>query len=372
MTHRRASVRSGWAAVLAIITATALGCGSSGNSGPGFQETALVSNLTGKAPVTDINLLNPWGIAHSPSSPWWVSNNHSGTSTLYNGSGQPFPLPPNGPLIVTIPPPLGSDPGTSASPTGIVFNPTTAFVVTSGSTSGAAAFIFATEDGTVSGWNPTVDPTNAVLAVDNSAEGAVYKGLALGTSAGQNFIYASNFSAGTVDVFDGGFLPAMSGSFVDSTIPAGFAPFGIQNINGDIFVTYAKQDEDKMDDVAGLGNGYVDVYDTSGNLIRRFASQGQLNSPWGVVLAPASFGRFGGALLVGNFGDGRLNAFDPNMGTFLGQINQPNGGSLVIEGLWGLGFGNGGNAGSVDTLYFTAGPDDEANGVFGTLTPIDN
>ena len=162
----------------------------------------------------------------------------------------------------------------------------------------------------------------------------------------------------------------MSGSFVDPNIPSGFAPFGIQNINGDIFVTYAKQDADKTDDVAGLGNGYVDVFDTSGVFVKRFASLGQFNSPWGMVLAPQSFGRFGGALIIGNFGDGHLNAFDPNMGTFLGQVNQPNGGSVTIPGLWGLGFGNGGNAGSTDTLYFTAGPNGESDGIFGTLTPV--
>jgi uncharacterized protein (TIGR03118 family) len=369
MTHRGACARFGRASIVAIVT-VALGCGSSGSGGSGFKQTDLVSNLTANAPVTDANLLNPWGIAHSTSSPWWVSNNHSGTSTLYNGTGQPFPLPPSTPLVVTIPPPPDSDPGTLASPTGIVFNSTAAFVVTNGTTNGPAAFIFATEDGTIAGWSPTVDMTAAILAVDNSGEGAIYKGIALGTNSGESFLYATNFHAGTVDVFDGTFTPALSGSFVDPNIPSGFAPFGIQNINGDIFVTYAKQDADKMDDVPGLGNGYVDVFDTSGTLVKRFASQGQFNSPWGVVLAPQSFGRFGGAIIIGNFGDGHLNSFDPNMGTFLGQINQPNGGSVIIPGLWGLGFGNGGNAGSTDTLYFTAGPNGESDGIFGTLTPV--
>jgi uncharacterized protein (TIGR03118 family) len=374
MKYRRTCAALGCASLTTIVTVAAVGCGSSGSGGPGFVQTNLVSNLPGKAPVTDGNLLNPWGIAHGPASPWWVSNNHSGTSTLYDGAGDPFPPSPASALVVTIPPPLNSDPGALASPTGIVFNPTnslTDFVITSGTASGPAVFIFATEDGTISAWNPNVDMTAARLAVDNSDEEAIYKGIAIGSNSSGNFIYASNFHAGTVDAFDGKFTTALSGSFIDSNIPKGFAPFGIQNINGDIYVTYAKQNAEKTDDVHGLGNGYVDIFDNTGTFVRRFASQGQLNSPWGVVLAPASFGRFGGTIIIGNFGDGHLNAFDSGSGTFEGQLSQPNGGSLTIPGLWGLGFGNGGNAGSVDTLYFTAGPNDESNGFFGTLTPAD-
>ena len=353
------------------VVAAASGCGSNNSSGSGFMQTNLVANAPGQALVTDPNLLNSWGIAHSPSSPWWVSDNHAGVSTVYDGEGMPAPSPT--PLVVTIPPPADSPPGTLASPTGIVFNGTTDFVVAGPAMSGPAAFIFSTEDGTISGWNRNADPTAAILAVDNSGAEAIYKGLAIGSDGTRNLIYASNFHEGTVDVFDGTFTPVNPGGsfFVDPNIPSGFAPFGIQNVNGAIYVTYAKQDADKADDVAGSGNGYVDVFAGDGSLVRRFTSQGQLNSPWGVVLAPATFGRFGGAIIIGNFGDGRLNAFDPVSGVFLGQLNQPNGPSIVISGLWGLGFGNDGMAGSLDTLYFSAGPNGEADGLFGKLEATD-
>jgi uncharacterized protein (TIGR03118 family) len=363
-----AGQRSVW--VTLIITA-ALGCGSSGN-GPGFQQTNLVSNLPGKAPVTDGHLLNAWGIAHSSTSPWWVANNGSGTSTLYNGAGSPFPPPPPTPLVVTIPAAASAPPGTLASPTGVVFNSTPDFVVGSEAARGPAQFLFAAEDGTISGWNPNADPTAAILAVDNSEQNAIYKGIALGTTGGVNYLYATNFHAGTVDAFDATFTPALAGSFIDQTIPAGFAPFGIQNIGGDIFVTYAKQDANKEDTVAGAGLGYVNVFDANGSLVRRLVSQGQLNAPWGIAQAPSSFGHFGGAIIVGNFGDGRLNAYDPVGGTFQGQLSFANGDPLAISGLWGLGFGNGSGAGSTNTLYFSAGPNNEVNGLFGMLVPVNS
>jgi uncharacterized protein (TIGR03118 family) len=361
-------------ALAAGVIAAGAGCGSSGGgSGRGFMQTNLVANTAGDAKLTDPNLLNSWGIAHSPMGPWWVSDNHSGKSTVYDGQGNPTMV--NGqPLVVTIPPPPGSPPGATAAPTGIVFNATADFVITEGETSAPALFISATEDGTVSAWRQNLaDPFTAVLEVDNSGDGAIFKGLAIGANAaGDNRLYASNFHAGTVEVFDASFAPVTlaSGAFTDPGIPSGFAPFGIQNADGSLFVTYAKQNDEKADDVHGPGNGYVDVFDMDGRLLHRFASKGPLNSPWAIVRAPGSFGRFGGALLIGNFGDGKVNAFDPTNGSFLGSLNRRGGGPLVISGLWGLAFGNGSGAGSAGTLYFAAGPNDEADGLFGMVVPV--
>ena len=329
-----------------------------------FQQVNLVSNIPGLALHTDPDLVNAWGISHSSTSPFWISDNGTGLSTLYNGAGTKLTL------IVTIPPPAGSPPGTIATPTGQVFNGTTDFVVTQGAHSGPARFIFATEDGTISGWNPAVNPTNAVLAVDNSGAEAIYKGLAIGSNASGNFLYAANFLAGTIDVFDKNFHPAqLAGSFSDPNIHRGFAPFNIQNLGGKLYVTYAKQDADGEDDVAGPANGYVDVFDTNGNLLQRLATRGRLNSPWGLAIAPASFGVFANDLLVGNFGDGRINVIDPVAGGFLGQLRDANNDPITIDGLWGLIVGNGGNGGDQDKVYFTAGPNDEADGLFGSLAP---
>jgi uncharacterized protein (TIGR03118 family) len=339
----------------------------------GFLRTNLVSDIAGVARFTDSNLVNPWGIAFAPTGPFWISDNGAGVSTLYDRAGQAQPAP-NMPLVVTIPlPPVST--ASAAAPTGIVFNATSDFSVSVNGKSGASVFIFATEDGTISAWSPTVDSTHAVLEVDNSttptpADGAVYKGLAMGSNASGNFLFATNFRAGTIDVFDKNFAKAtLPGSFFDPNIPAGFAPFGIRNINGSLYVTYALQNAEKHDDVAGAGNGFVDVFDTNGNLIKRFASQGTLNSPWGLALAPAAFGPFSGDLLVGDFGDGHINAFDSNSGTFLGQLQDDQGNSLAINGLWGLIVGNGATGGDPNTLYFTAGIGDEQHGLFGSLRP---
>jgi uncharacterized protein (TIGR03118 family) len=254
-----------------------------------------------------------------------------------------------------------------AAPTGIVFNSTSDFVISEGTQSAPSVFIFATEDGTLSGWSQPVDVTTAILKVDNSAGGAIYKGLALANNGSGNFLYATNFHAGRVEAFDGSFAPAtLSGSFTDPDIPAGFAPFGIAEIGGNLFVTFAKQDANKQDDVRGPGNGFVDVFDANGTFVRRFASQGTLNSPWGMVLTPAGFGALGNMLLVGNFGDGRINAFDPSSGQFLGQLTDGTN-PITIEGLWGLEFGNGANGGDANTLFFTAGPGDETHGLLGSL-----
>ena len=325
-----------------------------------YKVTNLVSDLPGMAAVTDPDLVNPWGISFSPTGPFWLSDNGTGLSTLYNGAGTKQSL------IVAIPPPIGStDTGT---PTGQVFNPTPDFAVSEGAKSGKSAFLFASEDGTISGWSPGVDFLHAIVAVDNSASGAVYKGLALDHVGTANFLYAANFRAGRIDVFDKNFKPAMlAGVFQDKHIPAGYAPFNVQNISGFLVVTYAKQNAEKHDDVAGAGHGFVDMYLSNGRLVSRLASRGPLNSPWGVALAPAGFGRFSHALLIGNFGDGRINAYDTREGEFLGQLRGPNEKPLAIDGLWGLSFGNGHAAGDIDKLYFTAGISHEQHGLFGSI-----
>jgi uncharacterized protein (TIGR03118 family) len=336
-----------------------------------FQQTNLVSDLPGQAQVTDAHLVNPWGLVSSPTSPWWIADNGSGVSTVYDGNGHPFPAAM--PIVVTIPPPGGSPAGTTAAPTGTVFNATAGFVVTKGSASGASVFLFATEDGTIAGWSPKADPANAILAVDNSQHptagaGAVYKGLALGQRPSGAFLFATNFRAGTIDVFDAQFHPVQqAGTFTDPAIPAGYAPFGIRAIGDQLYVTYAKQDAAKHDDDAGPGRGFVDVFDTGGHLRRHLIAQGALNSPWGLALAPDEFGRFGGALLVGNFGDGHISAYNLRNGKLLGQLETSKGQPIVIDGLWALGFGNGGVAGNRDTLFFTAGLDHEQHGLFGTI-----
>ncbi len=351
-----------------------------------YVVTNLTSDLLGIAPNTDPVLQNAWGVAFTPgASPFWIADNATGCSTLYDGSGVPQPQPK--PLRVKLPLPGGGVPPTAckhadpnnppnptpAAPTGLVWNPTTTFLVPN--TTSPATFIWDTEDGTISAWTVGLTPPDqAVLAVDNSP-GAVYKGLVFGTNVHGVFLFATNFRAGTIDVFapDGsaGFRPATSteidGDFTDPNIPAGFAPFGIQNINGDLFVTYAMQNAEQHDDVAGPGNGFVDIFDTNGHLLRRFASRGSLNSPWGVARASFAFGRFSGDILVGNFGNGIINAFDAD-GKFLGILKDSEGEPIVIDGLWALTLGGGRNSNS-DTLYFTAGPNGETDGLFGTITP---
>jgi|WetSurMetagenome_2_1015567.scaffolds.fasta_scaffold103312_1 uncharacterized protein (TIGR03118 family) len=352
------------AAVLVLFHANPAG------AAPTYQLHKLASDIVGFADNYDPNIKNPWGISSSATSPFWISDNRAGLATLYNGSGQPFPV--GSPLVVTIPPPPG---GTSPStPTGQVFNAGSGFEVSSGN---PAHFIFATEDGTISGWNPSANPTNAILKVDNSASDAVYKGLAIGTIASGDFLYAANFHAGTIDVFDSSFAPTtLAGSFSDPNLPSGFAPFNIQNLGGNLYVTYAMHDATGHDDVPGPGNGFVDVFDLNGNLVKRLISDGPLNSPWGLALAPSNFGDFSNTLLVGNFGDGLINAFDPSTGAFLGQIQDAWRNPIIIKGLWGLKFGNGGNGGDSNTMYFTAGipgppPGEvEDHGLFGSIQPV--
>jgi uncharacterized protein (TIGR03118 family) len=359
--------------------------GSSANSGEGFYvQTNLVSDLPNIAKYQDKNLVNSWGLVHSPTSPWWVADNGTGVSTLYNGNGTPFPVA--SPLVVTIPPPAGSPAGTTAAPTGIVFNSVNVtnpddFVVSAGGKSGPSIFMFATEDGTISGWNPTVDQHHAILKVDRSKvskgqfTGAVYKGLATGRADGKDFIYATNFRFGSVEQFDAKFH--LVRSFTDPELNEQchlsdsnnqcFAPFGIRNIGGRLYVTFALQKVGKHDDQAGSGNGYVDVFNTEGKLLHRFASKGTLNSPWGLTLTPKDFGPFSNDLLVGNFGDGHINVFNPKTGALLGQLPDQAGDPISINGLWGIDFGNGANAGELDELFFASGLNDEANGLFGKI-----
>lgn len=325
-----------------------------------YEQHNLVSDGFVAADHTDANLANAWGIAFNPTGAVWIANNHSGTSTLYDGDGNIIPL------VVQIPGPITSaDPG---APTGIVFNASTNFKITQGTASEASVFIFATEQGTLAAWSPKIDPTHALTVVDNSPKNAIYKGLALSAGGNGNLLYATDFHNNKIDVFDSSFKPTtVLGKFSDPFIPRGFAPFGIQAIGGDIYVTYAKQDADAEDDVAGKGLGFVDVFDPNGFLLHRIAARGPLNAPWGLALAPAGFGRFSNCLLVGNFGDGRINAYDLVDGRFVGQLRAQDHHPLTIEGLWGLAFGNGFAAQPVNTLYFTAGPADEAHGVYGRI-----
>jgi uncharacterized protein (TIGR03118 family) len=358
----------------------------------GYHLNPLVSDIPGLAPLTDPNLVNPWGISESAGSPFWISDNGGNVSTLYNTQGAKVPL------TVSIPTP-GSPLTGTGTPTGTVFNTAQAagaFKVsgvntTNAATSAPAIFLFATEDGTIVGWNPGVNPTGfdpakagtyGIIAVDKSqvptaAMGAVYKGLAIGTDgAGVTRLYAANFRAGTVDVFDTNFSAATlpTGAFTDANIPSGFAPFNVQVLNGKVYVSYAKQDAAKHDDVAGPGNGFVDVYNLDGTGLVRLVQGGTgspLNSPWGLALAPANFGNLSGDLLVGNFGDGTINAFDPNTpGVSHGPLKDASGNSITIDGLWALKFGNGASGGNTNTLYYTAGSLGEQHGVFGMIQAL--
>jgi uncharacterized protein (TIGR03118 family) len=317
-----------------------------------FKQTNLVSDLPGVAKTTDPDLVNPWGVSFSSTSPFWVSDNGSGLATLYNGAGDKLGL------VVTVPP-------AGSTPTGQVFNATPNF--------NGDLFIFASENGTITGWRGALGTTAETLS--SSTMDGVYKGLAIGTTPSGTYLYATDFHNNQITVLPGTGAPALTGNFTDPTLPAGYAPFNIQNIGGKLYVTYAVQDAAGHDDVAGPGNGIVDVFDLQGNFLKRLISNGgPLNSPWGMAIAPAGFGNFGNDLLVGNFGDGTINAFDPTTGDFLGQVDGSNGKPLINMGLWDLTFGNGGNGGSPDDLYFTAGipgPGEvEDHGLFGSIAVV--
>jgi uncharacterized protein (TIGR03118 family) len=409
-------------ALLAAVSLTLIGVAAQAaparvSSAGTVLQTNLVSDLPGVAAVTDPNLVNAWGISESGTSPFWISDNNAGVSTLYQVPGaNNAPVTPV-PLVVNIPTPVDTTGGT---PTGTVFNFASgngAFKVTGPnkngvSTTAAAMFLFVTEDGTILGWNPAIDPTGkfagpggvsaqAVIAKDNSGNnftnpdpakqtGAVYKGLAIATSTtpiiprdpnSTALLYASNFRAGTIELYDANFDKVRAlphGAFTDRNLPRGYAPFNVQVLNGKLYVTYAKQDALKHDDAAGPHRGFVDVYNLDGTPGLpggkvRLISRGPLNSPWGLAIAPAGFAGLRAhhndpVLLVGNFGDGRIHAFDTNNGYSLGQLRDPDGEPIVIDGLWALKVGNGAAGGATNTVYFTAGPFGESHGLFGSLT----
>jgi uncharacterized protein (TIGR03118 family) len=328
----------------------------------GYALNNLASDVPGLAAVTDPNLVNPWGISFNPTGFFWFSENGTGVSDLLNGSGAVQPL------VVGLPS------GSNSPPTGTVFNPGSGFAIGENGVWGPSRFLFATEYGMIDGWNSEVDLTHTVPVVDNSASGADYTGLALAADPnGQSFLYAANFRSGSIDVFDQNFQPVHApGAFRDPNLPAGFSPFNIQNLDGRLFVTYAQRYGGNAAGTdlnlwPGAGRGILDVYDSQGGLVQRFASGGSLNAPWGLALAPAGFGSFSGDLLVGNNGDGHINAYDPNTGAFLGQLTGADGTPLALNNLWGLTFGNGHLAGASNTLFFTAGIDSQQHGLFGSI-----
>lgn len=300
----------------------------------GFAETVLQTR------ATDPDLVNPWGIASSATSPFWVSDNGTGKATLYNTAGVKQGL------VVSMP--IGSE-----SVTGQVFNGSASF--------NGDAFLFGTENGTITGWRGALG-TNAETLF--TVTGASYKGLAIASD--KSTLFGANFAAGTIDVFSGA---GLTGSFADATLPAGYAPFNIQNVGGTLWVTFALRGPNG-DDVAGAGHGFVSVFDPASHAFTRLVSQGALNSPWGLALAPSTFGTLGGKLLIGNFGDGLINAFDAGTGALVGTLADASGLVLVNQGLWGLQFGNGGNGGRADSLYITAGPDDETGGLFAQISAV--
>jgi uncharacterized protein (TIGR03118 family) len=370
----RRARRGLWPAA-AIVTAGALATAALGATAASAHTTAyrqinLVSDQPGHAPLTDPDLVNAWGLAASPGtnakpgSPLWVADNGSDKATLYTGATATSVNKAG--LVVNV---------TGAAPTGQVFNSAPGFAVSDKQGhSGSSVFIFDTENGTIDGWSPTVGAMGSNLSTvtevarDNGAN-AVYKGLAIAqASDGKTYLYATNFRSGRVEAYDSTFKPVElpGGLFVDPRLPAGYGPFGIAEINGKLYVTFAKQDATLHDDVAGLGHGFVDVFTNDGAFVHRLVSRGALDSPWGLALAPAGFGQFSGELLVGNFGNGHINVYSPSTGARLGQLRQPNGRPIVIDGLWGLSFGNG-NAAQTNQLVFSAGPDGESHGLLGKI-----
>lgn len=343
----------GAAAAAAVAIPVVASAGPSGR----YTQTNLISDIPGVARITDANLVNPWGQAASATSPLWVADNATNVSSLYTG-GVGGSLPQILPLVVAIP---------EGAPTGVVFNSSGDFVVHTGAGSAPANFIFDSEAGRITAWSKAVSGTKATIEFTDRR--AVYKGLALASAGGAHYLYAANFHAGRIDVFNAHFHKvSLPGGFDDPDVPAGYAPFDIQLLNGLLYVSYAKQDSAAHDDVPGAGHGVVDVYDTSGHFLRRLISRGALNSPWGLVIAPASFGALGGDLLVGNFGDGTIHAYDPSTGAPRGQLINTDGNPIRIEGLWALRFGNGTFA-SARTLVFTAGIGGEGHGLLGEISP---
>jgi uncharacterized protein (TIGR03118 family) len=351
-------------AVIGLLTLTSTKPVNAAVSAGFYHHTNLVSDQPGVALIFDPNLVNPWGISlNLTGGAFWVANNVTGTSTLYTGDVNGSAFVRNS-LVVTIP---------GGSPTGTVFNGSTDFVVHSGTSSGRAVFLFASQTGILSGWNPVVPPPAPSTHTQIGATAdAVYTGLAIGQAGGANFLYAADFEHGNIDVYDKEFhVVQLDGSFTDPNMPNSYSPFNIQNLGGSLYVAYAQQSHKNPDEETGHGSGFVDVFDTSGHLLQRLIRGNHLNAPWGLALAPEDFGPFSNALLVGNFGNGHIQAFDPTTGKFLGQLKDESGRPIVIDGLWGIIFGNGLTAGDKNALYFAAGPDDETHGLFGSLRFVD-
>lgn len=335
----------------APLAAVAQAPGAHAASGVVVHVRNLVSDQPGHAAVTDPNLVNAWGMSHGPDTPLWVSDNGADVSTVYQGAtgGSGVSIVP---LVVKIP---------GGEPTGQVYNPTSGFEVPG--TSMPAAFIFAGEGGIISAWNQNLANAKKVAQTPK----AVYKGLAMVPGTYGSRLLAANFHAGRIDVFSSSFQPlAANGMFRDPHLPHGYGPFNIALVHGRVYVSYAKQDAMRHDDVAGHGHGFIDVFTASGTFVHRLVSRGVLNSPWGMVIAPKTFGKFAGKLLVGNFGDGRIHAFNAHTGALLGALQRANGHPVVIDGLWGLERGDS-VAGGANTIWFSAGPNDEAHGLLGTL-----
>lgn len=341
--------------------------------GQHFTRTDLTANqsaVSPTAPNLDQNLKNAWGLTRSATSAWWIADNHAGVSTLYDSAGLPQPTPP---LIVTIP---GVN-GEQGTPTGTAFNYTTGFEVAPGA---HAIFLFVTEDGTIAGWNPTVKPTEAVQVVPvpmpsstpPSHRDAVYKGCTLATTAQGTFLYVTNFGEGRVDVFDSTFHPVFLGhnAFRDPHVPHGFNPFNVQNVGGNLVVTFARKERGNDDETHGPGLGFVAIFDPQGRLLMGLQHGSFLDAPWGITQAPSDFGVFSHRLLIGNQGDGTINAFNLVTGRFEGKLLDASGANLQIDGLWALNFGSNGTSGSAIELFFTAGPNEEADGLFGKIDPV--
>lgn len=352
-------------ALLLAALVLALGVSAPPSQAQQYKVTGLVSDQSGVAPATDANLVNPWGMSRSSTSPWWISDNGTGLSTLYTGTGTAASL------VVTVP---TGDPTVSptGTPTGTVYNGGTGFVLPNGK---PAVFMFVTEDGTISGWN---GGASAVIK-DNTKSASVFKGAALATINIPRygiftFLYVADFRKGRIQVYDSSFnhVGAAENLFRDWAIPDGYAPFNVQNIGGELYVTFAKQDSAKHDEVDGAGLGFVDVFSPFGFLLRRMDHGPWLNGPWALAMAPGDFGIYSHDLLVGQFGSGNVAVYDPVTGEFKGLLQDSTNNPIAIGGLWGLSFGSGGNSGSATALYFTAGSDHEAHGLFGTITPVQN
>ena len=347
-------------ALKSVIHSLAIGAALASLSAPivaaNFEAQNLITDdqLAHPARILDTGLKNAWGLSYAPNGPFWLSSNGTGTSPLYKVDGATQATTKQG-LVVSIP--------GDGSVTGQVFNSNAATAFN------RDVFLFVSEDGTISGWRGALGATAEVLATASASN--VYKGAAFATITGNSYLYAANFRSGALDVLKGSAAaPTLAGMFTDPNLPAGYAPFNVQNLAGSLYVTYAVQDAGKHDEIAGVGLGMVDRFDLRGNFLSRVATGGTLDAPWGLAIAPSSFGAMAGALLVGNFGDGRINAYDAGSNAFLGQVLDANGAPLMIDGLWAIAPGNDGSAGSSSLLYFTAGPDNESHGLFGVLVAV--